>query len=89
MLRKLSAAFTGGVIGALLSSLLFWELGRNGVTAWMGITLRPACPLHGFIPAWSQAACGDCCSCCRCCPAARPPAACYGVSPLRPLRCCM
>jgi hypothetical protein len=50
MLRKLSAAFTGGVIGALLSSLLFWELGRNGVTAWMGVTLRPGLSFAWLYP---------------------------------------
>jgi hypothetical protein len=50
MLRKLSAAFTGGVIGGLLSSLLFWELGRDGVLTWMGIALRPALSLAWLYP---------------------------------------
>lgn len=50
MLRNLSAAFTGGVIGGLLSSLLFWELGRDGVLSWMGIALRPALSLAWLYP---------------------------------------
>jgi hypothetical protein len=47
MLRKLSTAFTGGTFGALAASLLFWELGRDGVTAWLGIALHPS-----LSPAW-------------------------------------
>ncbi|WP_225073099.1 hypothetical protein [Desulfuromonas sp. CSMB_57] len=40
MFRSLSAAFTGGILGALTVSLLYWELVRDGVTAWLGISLR-------------------------------------------------
>jgi hypothetical protein len=50
MLRNLSAAFTGGAIGALLASLLFWELSRDGVLAWMGIALSPALSLAWLYP---------------------------------------
>lgn len=50
MFRNLSAAFTGGVIGALLSSLLFWELSRDGVIAWMGIALHPLLSLSWLYP---------------------------------------
>lgn len=50
MLRNLSAAFTGGAIGGLLSSLLFWELGRDGVIAWMGISLHPGLSLAWLYP---------------------------------------
>ena len=50
MLRNLNAAFTGGVIGALLSSLLFWELSRDGVIAWMGIALHPTLSLPWLYP---------------------------------------
>lgn len=42
MLRKLSAAFAGGSVGALAAALTFWELGRDGVTDWLGLALHPA-----------------------------------------------
>jgi hypothetical protein len=50
MLRNLSAAFTGGVIGGLLSSLLYWELGRDGVIAWMGVAMHPGLSLAWLYP---------------------------------------
>lgn len=50
MLRNLSAAFTGGVIGALLASLLFVELNRYGVVSWLGVTLHPSASLSWLYP---------------------------------------
>jgi len=47
MLRKLSAAFAAGAVGAVVISLLFWNLGDSGLLARVGITLRPA-----LTPAW-------------------------------------
>jgi hypothetical protein len=41
MLRKVSAAYVGGVIGALVDSFNIWFLGKSGVTALLGIGLRP------------------------------------------------
>lgn len=50
MLRNLSAAFTGGVIGGLLASLLFVELNRYGVVSWLGVTLHPGHSLNWLYP---------------------------------------
>ncbi|MEZ4484466.1 MAG: hypothetical protein R2864_07675 [Syntrophotaleaceae bacterium] len=50
MLRKLSLAYTGGTVAALTACLVFWLLGRDGVTAWLGIGLAPRltpCWLYG------------------------------------------
>lgn len=47
MMRKISGAFTGGALGALLDSFNIWILGQAGVTARLGIGLKPA-----FTPAW-------------------------------------
>lgn len=41
MLRKLSLAYAGGTVAALVACLAFWLLGRDGVTAWLGIALAP------------------------------------------------
>ncbi len=41
MVRKISGAFTGGALGAFIDSVNIWLLGRAGITAWLGISLRP------------------------------------------------
>ncbi len=41
MLRKLSLAYVSGTVAALVACLVFWLLGRDGVTAWMGVDLAP------------------------------------------------
>lgn len=42
MVRRISAAFTGGALGGLVDSFNIWALGELGVTAALGIGLRPA-----------------------------------------------
>jgi len=41
MLRKLSLAYVSGTVAALVACLVFWLLGRDGATAWMGVALAP------------------------------------------------
>jgi hypothetical protein len=41
MIRKISGAFTGGALGALIDSFNIWILGQAGITALLGISLRP------------------------------------------------
>ncbi|MBU1406276.1 MAG: hypothetical protein KKE83_04690 [Proteobacteria bacterium] len=41
MVRKISGAFTGGALGALIDSVNIWVLGQVGITAWLGVALRP------------------------------------------------
>jgi len=40
MLRKLSGAFTGGVLGALIDSINVWVLFHTGILAMAGISMR-------------------------------------------------
>jgi hypothetical protein len=47
MIRKLSGAFTGGAVGALVDSFNIWILGKAGITAMLGVGLRPE-----FTPSW-------------------------------------
>jgi hypothetical protein len=47
MLKRISGAFTGGALGALVDSFNIWMLGQAGITAMLGIGLRP-----GFTPSW-------------------------------------
>jgi hypothetical protein len=47
MFRKISACFAGGTLGALVDSINIWGLGKFGITALLGIGLRPE-----FSPAW-------------------------------------
>jgi hypothetical protein len=42
MLRKISGAFTGGALGALLDSFNIWWMGVSGVSYWIGIGMKPA-----------------------------------------------
>ncbi len=46
MLQRVSAAFTGGVLGAVVNSITLWSLGLFGVTATLGVGLKP--PLTGL-----------------------------------------
>ena len=41
MFRKLSLAYVSGLVSALAACLVLWLLGRDGVTAWMGVALAP------------------------------------------------
>jgi len=50
MLKRISAAFAGGAVGALVDSVDIWALGALGVTAKLGIGLRPAFTLPWLYP---------------------------------------
>jgi len=50
VLRKISAAFTAGAVGALVDSVDIWALGTLGVTAKLGIGLTPAFTLPWLYP---------------------------------------
>lgn len=41
MFRKISGAFTGGALGALLDSFNIWLMGIIGLSDWIGITMKP------------------------------------------------
>lgn len=41
MLHKVSAAYVGGLLGALVDSFNIWFLGKAGVTGLLGVGLRP------------------------------------------------
>lgn len=41
MIRKLSGAFTGGALGALLDSFNIWFMGVIGISDMIGITMKP------------------------------------------------
>ncbi len=45
--RNVSGAYVGGVLGALVDSANIWWLGKVGITAKLGIALRPE-----FTPSW-------------------------------------
>jgi len=47
MVRKISGAFTGGALGAFVDSFNIWILGKAGITAMLGIGLKPE-----FTPSW-------------------------------------
>ncbi len=49
MLRKLSCAYAAGTVGALIACLLLWLLSREGLTAWLGISLHPRLTGHWLI----------------------------------------
>jgi hypothetical protein len=49
MLRKLSCSYAAGTVGALIACLLLWLLSREGLTAWLGISLRPSLTSHWLI----------------------------------------
>lgn len=39
--KKLSSAYTGGAIGALVDSFDIWIIGKAGITSLLGIGLQP------------------------------------------------
>ena len=41
MIGKISCAFTGGALGALIDSFNIWLLGALGITAWLGVGMKP------------------------------------------------
>jgi hypothetical protein len=41
MFRKISGAFTGGVIGGLVDSINIWLLGRLGISDMIGLSMKP------------------------------------------------
>lgn len=41
MIRKLSGAFTGGALGALIDSFNIWFMGVVGISDVLGITMKP------------------------------------------------
>lgn len=41
MIRKISSAYVGGALGALVDSINIWVLGKIGFTALIGVGLRP------------------------------------------------
>lgn len=47
MVRKISGAFTGGALGAFVDSFNIWILGKAGITAMLGIGMKPE-----FTPSW-------------------------------------
>jgi hypothetical protein len=42
VIRKISGAFTGGALGALVGSVNIWLLGKLGITGLIGISMKPA-----------------------------------------------
>jgi len=42
MIRKISGAFAGGTFGALIDSINIWLLGKLGIIALIGVTMKPA-----------------------------------------------
>jgi len=47
IIRKLSGAFTGGALGALLDSFNIWFMGMVGISDLIGITMKPNLLPHG------------------------------------------
>ncbi len=41
LIRNISGAFTGGVLGALLDSFNIWAMGKAGISDLIGITMKP------------------------------------------------
>ncbi|MBU0681297.1 MAG: hypothetical protein KKD73_07735 [Proteobacteria bacterium] len=41
MICKVSGAFTGGALGALLDSFNIWAMGKIGLSDFLGITMKP------------------------------------------------
>ncbi len=41
LIRNISGAFTGGVLGALLDSFNIWAMGKAGISDFIGITMKP------------------------------------------------
>lgn len=41
MIRKISAAFTGGAIGAFVDSFNIWFMGKTGISELIGLSMKP------------------------------------------------
>ncbi|MCB2181057.1 MAG: hypothetical protein KQH63_03400 [Desulfobulbaceae bacterium] len=41
LMRKISGAFTGGALGALLDSFNIWGMGKIGMSDFIGIAMKP------------------------------------------------
>lgn len=41
MIRKVSAAFTGGVLGAFVDSFNIWFMGKIGISDLIGLSMKP------------------------------------------------
>lgn len=41
MIRKISAAFTGGAIGAFVDSFNIWSMGKVGISDLIGLSMKP------------------------------------------------
>jgi len=50
VLRKISGAYMGGLMGSLVDSVNIWVLGKAGVTAMLGIGLKPSFTLPWLYP---------------------------------------
>ena len=50
MIRKISCAYTGGLLGALVDSFNIWFLGKAGLTTWLGIGLQPEFTMSWLYP---------------------------------------
>lgn len=50
MLRKISCAYTGGALGALVDSVNIWLLGKVGITSLLGIGLQPEFTMPWLYP---------------------------------------
>lgn len=49
MLKKLSAAFTGGFVAALLSTAVLWYLASHGLLTRIGVTLHPSLSIDSLL----------------------------------------
>ncbi len=41
MIRKISAAFTGGALGGLVDSINIWAMGKTGISDLIGLAMKP------------------------------------------------
>lgn len=41
MIRKISAAFTGGAIGGFVDSFNIWAMGKTGISDMIGLAMKP------------------------------------------------
>lgn len=41
MIRKISAAFTGGALGAFIDSFNIWFMGKAGISDLLGLSMKP------------------------------------------------
>jgi len=50
VVKKISSAYVGGALGALVDSFNIWILGKIGFTALIGVELRPVFKLEWLYP---------------------------------------